>query len=60
MIGVLPVSTEGILDGYNGHANLLYISPFSAVAPFNPRITLSVANSLSSVVIGTTESIGVR
>lgn len=39
MLGVLLASKEGPLDGYNGHASSLYISPYSPVAPLNPSIT---------------------
>ena len=60
IVGGLLVSMEGLFDGYNGHANSLYISPSSPVAPFNASLTLSITNSLSSVDMGTVESLGIR
>ena len=64
IVGSNDGTIEGIivggLLGYNGHANSLYISPSSPVAPFNASLTLSITNSLSSVDMGTVESLGIR
>ena len=68
LLGEIVGSNDGTIEGiivggllgYNGHANSLYISPSSPVAPFNASLTLSITNSLSSVDMGTVESLGIR